>query len=281
MRYTFSDDEEDSDDFPSRKSTRNSGISTPAEPAGPTVTASGRQVKSRHGGMYGETMLMDQRKELENERAAITAHDSTPDPETTTSGRPQRSTRPSRITRAPRRIDDSLSEDLHGPDSDADKAASGHDWSGHDDNDNDNDDDEDEDDNDVYVHDSEMEDAPALPLPSTEHESLVVQLRYRKGPELSPGGSRSSSSNGIPHAGSAAAAAAAAADCIAVDPGPPLLPQRPPRALDSDSAANGEQATRVNGGAPEQVAAAAAKLEAGRVQAPSLLRNSVRVMSFQ
>lgn len=57
MRYTYSDEEGiDSDATTSRRSTRNTGTHTPAE-AGPTITQSGRQVKSRHGGVYGESML--------------------------------------------------------------------------------------------------------------------------------------------------------------------------------------------------------------------------------
>ena len=60
MKYTYSDDDEDiySDATTSRRSTRNTGTHTPAEGlAGPTVTLSGRQVKSRQGGAYGESML--------------------------------------------------------------------------------------------------------------------------------------------------------------------------------------------------------------------------------
>ena len=57
MKYTFSDEEEGGSDAPStRRSNRYSGASTPAEPAGPVFTASGRQVRSRHSGAYGETV---------------------------------------------------------------------------------------------------------------------------------------------------------------------------------------------------------------------------------
>lgn len=60
MRYTFDDeDDEDfslSDAMPARRSTRNSGAVTPADPSRPTITASGRQVKARVGGLYGETL---------------------------------------------------------------------------------------------------------------------------------------------------------------------------------------------------------------------------------
>ena len=60
MKYTYSDDEDEaySDATTSRRSTRNTGTHTPAEGlGGPTVTLSGRQVKSRKGGAYGESML--------------------------------------------------------------------------------------------------------------------------------------------------------------------------------------------------------------------------------
>lgn len=61
IRYTYSDEEEGgSDALSTRKSNRQSGLSTPAEPTGPTFTASGRQVRSRVGGAYGETMLSGQ-----------------------------------------------------------------------------------------------------------------------------------------------------------------------------------------------------------------------------
>ncbi|TAQ90419.1 hypothetical protein B7494_g1240 [Chlorociboria aeruginascens] len=60
MKYTYSDEEDEgySDATTSRRSTRTTGTHTPAEGlAGPTVTLSGRQVKSRIGGTYGESML--------------------------------------------------------------------------------------------------------------------------------------------------------------------------------------------------------------------------------
>jgi hypothetical protein len=58
IKYTYSDDEDEPfSDAPTRRSNRNTGTHTPAEPAAPTVTQSGRQVRSRHGGLYGESML--------------------------------------------------------------------------------------------------------------------------------------------------------------------------------------------------------------------------------
>lgn len=64
LKYTYSDDEDIfSDDLPTtRRSARNvSGTTTPGEPSGPVFTASGRQVRARAGGMYGESMLSGQR----------------------------------------------------------------------------------------------------------------------------------------------------------------------------------------------------------------------------
>ncbi|CAG8975141.1 hypothetical protein HYALB_00004440 [Hymenoscyphus albidus] len=56
MKYTYSDEEDDiySDTTASRRSTRNTRRNTPE---GPTVTQSGRQVKLRQGGAYGESVL--------------------------------------------------------------------------------------------------------------------------------------------------------------------------------------------------------------------------------
>ncbi|KAI1823076.1 hypothetical protein F4861DRAFT_352213 [Xylaria intraflava] len=46
IKYTYSDDEDFYSDSTTRKSTRNTGTHTPAEPTGPVTTASGRQVKA-------------------------------------------------------------------------------------------------------------------------------------------------------------------------------------------------------------------------------------------
>jgi hypothetical protein len=56
MKYTFSsDDEDDEEGSGTRRSNRQSGAATPAD-SGPTVTASGRMVRPRRGGTYGETV---------------------------------------------------------------------------------------------------------------------------------------------------------------------------------------------------------------------------------
>lgn len=46
IKYTYSDDEDFYSDSTTRRSTRNTGTNTPAEPAGPVTTASGRQIKA-------------------------------------------------------------------------------------------------------------------------------------------------------------------------------------------------------------------------------------------
>ena len=61
MRYTFDDDEASvSDATSTRRSTRHSTRTTPFE-AGPTFTASGRQVRQRKSGGYGESLLSNGR----------------------------------------------------------------------------------------------------------------------------------------------------------------------------------------------------------------------------
>jgi hypothetical protein len=57
QRYTYDEEDDfDSDNLSVRRSGRQSARDTPAAPSGPTVTASGRQVRSRATGMYGETL---------------------------------------------------------------------------------------------------------------------------------------------------------------------------------------------------------------------------------
>lgn len=63
LRYTFDDNEDEDSDAAVRRSTRNSGRESSAGPSAPTVTASGRQVRSRATGMYGETLLSGQTTE--------------------------------------------------------------------------------------------------------------------------------------------------------------------------------------------------------------------------
>lgn len=146
LKYTYSDDEDIfSDELPStRRSTRNaSGISTPAEPAGPRYTASGRQIRAPAGGVYGESLLSGQRGE-----------------EAEDTGRPQRS----RATRANGYTDYNMDDE-----SDAGHS-SGNEWQGG----------EEEEDND-FEGDDEGDLSGDESVINGQDRSLVVQLRYGKG----------------------------------------------------------------------------------------------------
>ena len=182
MKYTFSDEEDGSDEMSSRRSARNSGISTPLE-SGPTVTASGRQVKSRVGGMYGESILVDQRKELEKGTGDGHFTETSEDmPTTAPNGRASRVSRAGRPVRPARE----RFEDGRGSDSD-EAQSSGKEWSG-------NEDELDESEPEFDVEDEEEDEvmsdeglkAEDVVDDDNTQESLVVQLRYRKGKEPVP-----------------------------------------------------------------------------------------------
>ncbi|KAE8555490.1 hypothetical protein EYB25_000186 [Talaromyces marneffei] len=154
LKYTYSDDEDIfSDDLPAtRRSTRNaSGVMTPAEPAGPTITASGRQVRARAGGIYGESMLSGQRAE----------HQADDEDEEV---RPQRSTRGQVTGYTSRHANDASDEES--------EAASS--WKGDDESNNENDDFEGDD------EEEQSEDESMLDIDDSEQNSLVVHLHYGK-----------------------------------------------------------------------------------------------------
>ena len=169
MRYTYSDDDLGSDGG----SRRNSGISTPLE-TGPTVTASGRQVKSRVGGVYGESILVDQRKELE--RVAGEGHFTETSEDMPTTAPKARGVRTSRSGRQvkptrPRYGDAADSDESEGAQS------SGKEWSG---DENEPDVSEPELDDEEEDEDMDEEDVDEDEGDENTLESLVVQLRYRK-----------------------------------------------------------------------------------------------------
>ena len=168
LKYTFSDDEDDtSDALPSRRTNRQSGLNTPAEPAGPTITASGRQVKARSGGAYGESMLSGQRQNG-NITSARGSEDTEEGP--VTNGRSMRARgRPQAAGRRGQLDGNDSADEM---DEDEDGSDSGGSWDGGNDDDDiirANDDDEDEEHSDGG---SASDDGPP--------PSLVVQLRYRK-----------------------------------------------------------------------------------------------------
>ena len=179
MRYTYSEDDDDdgSDAMSSRRSTRPSGVSTPAEHAGPTVTASGRQVKSRLGGMYGETILVDQRKEIENERVLAASQE----PESN-DGDEEPSRRPRRTGR---QAIPSRRQETNGDDGDledeSEAESTGDDWSGNEDEADEPEpepDFEDEnEDEELSADESEIDD---IEVDEGQAKSLVVRLGYGK-----------------------------------------------------------------------------------------------------
>jgi len=177
MRYTFDEDEEDdfslSDTMPTRRSARNSGIVTPADPNRPTVTASGRQVRARVGGLYGETLHSGQTSTGRASPATenYQRSEASEEPPVAPGNRSTRSSR--RVgangwTRGGSHIEGYNSVDEMDDEDEA--TSSGAEWEGGDEDEPDEmDDDMDEDDEDK---DHFEEDEP---------RSLIVKLRYRKG----------------------------------------------------------------------------------------------------
>jgi hypothetical protein len=153
MRYTY--EEEDDDDLSealgTRRSTRNTGASTPADQARPTTTLSGRQVRSRVGGLYGESLLSGQ------------TTDTRPSPATDASDEPVRASRSGRAGVSNRKMDE-----------DGETSSEGE-WDGGD---------EDEvDEPDEPMDDMDDEEEPSQGEQSEDEvdRSLVVTLRYGKG----------------------------------------------------------------------------------------------------
>lgn len=187
MKYTFSDEEEGLSDAQStRRSIRNSGVSTPAEPAGPTFTASGRRVRSRHGGAYGEAMLSGQQDEQGAPRNR--SYDAIGDDEgkeeeahigvRTRGGLSRNSAGQSLRSRA--RIDQY--NDIDGMDEESDATSSGEEWDGGDDDDEVDDHGGDGDEEDTNMSDDNASDGPEevdTNATNQDRDSLVVSLRYR------------------------------------------------------------------------------------------------------
>ncbi|KAJ5197326.1 hypothetical protein N7449_007805 [Penicillium cf. viridicatum] len=162
LKYTYSDDEDIfSDDEPSaRRSTRNA-VPTEAstESRRPRFTASGRQIRSRAGGLYGEALLIGQRDGADDEEF---------DEDEEEVSRPQRA----RTSTHPNGYSGYDADDLEDA-SEVHSSAneSGNEWQGvEDDLEHD------------FEGDNEEEEASADESTGNEEpESLVVQLRYGKG----------------------------------------------------------------------------------------------------
>lgn len=183
MRYTFSDEEDDddtSDVGPTRRSRRQTSLPAPTEP---TVTASGRQVRSKYAGHYGDSIQVEQRKSSNG----VAKGDAS-----TSNGRPQRSTRQNQsgggdIASAQRGRGLNEYDSDEEMEDEPDTPESGHPWEKSDNEDDANDfegDDEDEEEDDVDEMD--QSDDGVNDGSSETRDSLVVRLPYRKGSATQP-----------------------------------------------------------------------------------------------
>ncbi|KAG0155772.1 hypothetical protein PDIDSM_2945 [Penicillium digitatum] len=163
LKYTYSDDEGIfSDDEPStRRSTRNVTLTEAStESRRPRFTASGRQIRSRAGGLYGEALLTGQRDGADNEE-----FDEDEEEEVSRPQRARTSTHPNGYSG----YDADDLEDASEVHSSANE--SGNEWQGV----------EDDLEHDVEGDNEEDEASADESTGNEEPESLVVQLRYGKG----------------------------------------------------------------------------------------------------
>lgn len=193
MRYTYDDEDElmeDSDALSTRRSTRQSGRSTPAEARGPVVTASGRQVRGRTGGLYGESLLSGQTTtNADTPRTGdYEGSDATDELQQNGSGRATRSGGRSTVNPRKRKHIESYNS-LDEMSDEEDAESSGNEWDGGDDED-DNMEDAEDDDEDDFLEDDEED---------MVQRSLIVKLKVPKKPQ-SQGSARApaspSASNG-------------------------------------------------------------------------------------
>ncbi|KAG8532188.1 uncharacterized protein KY384_003829 [Bacidia gigantensis] len=180
IKYTYSDEEGAGSDNSRIRSNRPSGVSTPAESRQPTYTASGRQVRSRHGGAYGEKLLSGQNEEQDLEGGSGMDIADDEDDEPVARGRLNRPvlTNGTKPRGRPRNIDDSgtSEESDHGS-----ETASSNEWNGGNDDDEADEQADAEDDDDLDLSEEEVDEDAQGP-----QGSLVVRLRYGKGASKSP-----------------------------------------------------------------------------------------------
>ena len=185
IRYTFSDEEEGASDAPAtRRSSRQSGVSTTVEPARPTFTASGRQIRATVRGLYGESIPRGQQNaEASNvdENPAAGAGEGELAPSSRTRQRVLGNgvavkARPGTHIEGYNALDEMEEE--------SDATSSGAEWDGGDDDDADDlvideDDEEDADMSDDESSIADEEEAFIADKPRSR-SSLVVALRYQK-----------------------------------------------------------------------------------------------------
>ncbi|KAL9093361.1 MAG: hypothetical protein Q9165_004102 [Trypethelium subeluteriae] len=166
LKYTYSDDEADASDATStRRSTR---VTTPADAHKPVVTASGRQVRSRLGGVYGETMHSGQITNQPTPASGDFDGSELSDGQqqqgrTTRSGGPQQA---NGWGKGRKHI--AGYNELDEMDDEEDAMSSGGEWDGGDD-----------DDVDDRLDDNEEDDDDSSDEDNFEPRSLVVKLQYR------------------------------------------------------------------------------------------------------
>ena len=180
IKYTFSDEEDaGSDSVSTRLSNRQSGVSTPAEPVGPTFTASGRQVRSRLGGAYGESLPVTEREGREDSTG--TGLNGVQDDEeqhmqaSRTRGRGRETSRP---VKNRKHIDGY--NDVDDMDDESDATTTGDEWDGGDDDVDDNLADESDDAMSVRSASSSGDTDNNEMQDQYPQRSLVVSLRYNK-----------------------------------------------------------------------------------------------------
>lgn len=167
MRYTFSEGEEEDSETGVRRSTRNSGRESSAAPGGPTVTSSGRHVRSRAAGVYGETLHSGQTTDHPSPATGdYVRSDASEEPERPAHGRATRAAgRGAGVAPLKKRNLESFNEEM----SDEEDATS---WNG---------DDEDEDEPDQMELDDDDDERESEEEASEEEpEQLILRLRVKK-----------------------------------------------------------------------------------------------------
>ena len=185
-RYTYSDEEDGgSDALSTRRSNRQSGISTPAESIGPTFTASGRQVRSRHGGTYGEATSSG--KQVATQHSRTGGLDGAEDDEIededepVSRGRPRRAAQQNKVKAKSLTANHTKGYDSLGSmDDESDATSSGNEWDGGDEDEPDEHVDDEEEDEDIDMSDISGAEEEEEEVDDVQ-QSLVVSLRYKKG----------------------------------------------------------------------------------------------------
>lgn len=175
MRYNYDEAGEEEEDSESgvRRSTRNSGRESSAAPAGPTVTSSGRHVRSRATGMYGESLLSGQTTDHASPATGdYVRSDASEEPEQPAHGRATRAAGRGGAAPGSKRTFESYKDEMS--DEEEEDATS---WNG-------DDEEEDEADDQMDVDDEDDEDLDASDDASDaedlEPQHLIVRLKIGK-----------------------------------------------------------------------------------------------------